>query len=362
MTKPAEALVHNPPIDRGKNMNPKNRQWTLARRPQGMLQEEDFAYRETTIPEAALDQGQVLLQNLWLGFDATQREWLKDQEGYLPPVGVGEVVRASSVARVLRSTNPALPEGALVQGLYGWQDYALAHPGDALPPALLPPGVTPEMALAALGGTALTAYFGLVDVGGIAAGQTVVVSAAGGATGSMAVQIAKLRGARVIGIAGGAAKCVWVRGLGAEDCIDYRNEALAERLRTLCPDGIDIAFDNVGGAHLEAMIACIAPRGRVVLCGQIAGYDAQQPPPGPRNLMNLIYRRARMEGFLMLDYLHRTGEAFAELGPWMASGELRWEADVQEDFHRIPQTLLRLFRGENMGKQLLRIDCQEAQP
>ncbi len=333
-----------------------NRQWILARRPGGHLVEADFHYRETPVPEPDLDSGQVLLQNLWLGFDATQREWLKDQEGYLPPVAVGEVVRASSVARVVRSRNPALPEGALVQGLFGWQDYTLARTDDPIPPSLLPPGVNPEMALAALGGTALTAYFGLVDIGGLGAGKTVVVTAAGGATGSMAVQIARLRGARVVGVAGGAEKCAWVKSLGAEDCIDYRNEDLPQRLAALCPDGIDIAFDNVGGAQLEALIGRIAPRGRVVLCGQIASYDAATPPPGPQNLMNLIYRRARIEGFLMLDFLHRTGEAFAELGPWLASGQLSWNSDVQEGFERIPQTLLRLFRGENLGKQLLRIE------
>jgi len=342
-------------------MPPINRQWVLARRPEGSLQETDFAYRETAVPQPDLDAGEVLLQNLWLGFDATQREWLKDQEGYLPPVGLGEVVRASSVARILRSANPALPEGALVQGLYGWQDYALARPEDPLPPSPLPPGVTPEMALAALGGTALTAYFGLVDVGGITPGKTVVVSAAGGATGSMAVQIARLRGARVIGIAGGSRKCDWVKSLGAEACIDYRTEDLVQRLSSLCPAGVDIAFDNVGGPQLEAMIACIAQGGRVVLCGQIAGYDAATPPAGPRNLMNLIYRRARLEGFLMLDYLHRSTEAFAELGPWLASGQLQWQSDVQEGFERIPRTLLRLFRGENLGKQLLRIDSGNVQ-
>ena len=253
-----------------------NRRWVLARRPVGALRESDFLRHDVTMPEPELGEGEVLLRNLWLGFDATQREWVKDQPGYLPPVGLGDVMRASSVAEVVRSTDPALPEGALVQGLFGWQDYALARADDPIPPALLPSGVTPEMALAALGGTALTAYFGLVDVGGLSAGKTVVVSAAGGATGSMAVQIARLRGARVFGIAGSAGKCAWVRGLGAEDCVDYRSEDLPARLAALCPDGIDIAFDNVGGAHLEAMVGAIAPHGRVVLCGQIAGYDAAE--------------------------------------------------------------------------------------
>jgi NADPH-dependent curcumin reductase CurA len=362
MAKLPSRLVHNPCIKRGKIMGLRNRQWLLARRPAGSLSEQDFEYRETVVAEPDPDAGDVLLQNLWLGFDATQREWVKDQEGYLPPVGVGEVMRASAVAVVVRSANPALPKGTLVQGLFGWQDYVIVRPDDAIPPSPLPAGVSPEMCLAALGGTSLTAYFGLVDVGGLAAGKTVVVSAAGGATGSMAVQIARLRGARVIGIAGGADKCAWVKSLGAEDCIDYHQENLPERLAALCPEGIDIAFDNVGGAQLEAMIGQLAHRGRAVLCGQIAGYDAPEAPPGPRNLMTLIYRCARVEGFLMLDYLHRTHEAFAELGPWLGSGELRWHADVQEGFEHIPRTLLRLFRGENRGKQLLRLDPPKGGP
>ena len=337
----------------------RNRQWRLARRPTGPVKEDDFSFVEEPVPTPVLDRQEVLLQNLWLGFDATQREWIKDQPGYLPPVGVGEVMRASSVARVVRSSDPALPEGALVQGLYGWQDYAIARASDLIPPSILPPGVTPEMALAALGGTALTAWFGLTEVGALSSGKTVVVSAAAGATGSMAVQIATLRGARVIGIAGGPEKCAWVKSLGAEDCIDHRRENIAARLAALCPAGVDIAFDNVGGAQLEAIIASIAEHGRVVLCGQIASYDTDDAPTGPRNLINLVYRRARMEGFLMLDFLHRAPEAFAEIGPWLASGALTWRSDVQEGFMDIPRTLVRLFQGGNTGKQLLRIDHEE---
>ncbi|MFM7785076.1 MAG: zinc-binding dehydrogenase, partial [Planctomycetota bacterium] len=261
----------------------------------------------------------------------------------------------STVAEVILSQNPAQPVGTLVQGLYGWQDFALAGPSDPMPPSPLPPGLPAEMSLAALGATGITAYFGLLETGGLRAGQTVLVSAAAGATGSMAVQIARLHGARVIGIAGGPEKCAWVRELGAEAAIDYKHEDLDARLAALCPQGVDLFFDNVGGAQLEAGIAHIAQGGRIVLCGQIAAYDGASLP-GPRNIMTLIYRRARIEGYLVLDHLARAGEAFQALGGWLASGELRWHADVQEGFDAIPRTLMRLFRGENRGKQILRID------
>jgi hypothetical protein len=332
-----------------------NRQWLLARRPEGALAESDFRYHEAPVPEPDLAAGEALLQTRWLGFDATQRLWVTEQEGYMPPVEIGAVMRASTISEVLRSTNPALPEGSLVQGMYGWQDYAIARPDDPIPPMVLFPGVTPGMALAVFGATGLTAYFGLFETGGLAAGKTVVVSAAAGATGSMVVQIARLSGARVIGIAGGAEKCAWVRDtLGAEAAIDYRAEDLEARLGALCPAGIDVYFDNVGGAQLEAAIEHIAPQGRIVLCGQIAGYDAAAAP-GPRNLMKLIMRRARMEGFLVLDYIPRAAEAMERIGGWLMEGKLAWNEDVQEGFENIPRTLMRLFRGENRGKQMLKL-------
>jgi NADPH-dependent curcumin reductase len=193
-------------------------------------------------------------------------------------------------------------------------------------------------------------------VGGLQAGQTVVVSAAAGATGSAAVQIARLKGARVIGIAGGAEKCNWVCAeLGAEAAIDYRNENVAERLAALCPEGINLYFDNVGGSILEAAIGNMAHHGRIVLCGQISTYDAATPPAGPANLMTLIYRSVRMEGFLMLDFLDRSGEAMVEIGSWLADGSMIARNDIQQGFENIPRTLMRLFRGENRGKQLLKL-------
>jgi hypothetical protein len=336
-------------------MSRTNRQWLLARRPHGALAVSDFRYREAPLPEPDLASGEVLLQNRWLGFDATQRLWVTEAEGYMPPVEIGAVMRGATISEVLRSSNPALPEGSLVQGVYGWQDYAIARTDDPIPPMPLHPGVTPGMALAVLGATGLTAYFGLTGTGALAPGETVLVSAAAGATGSLTVQIARLLGARVVGIAGGAEKCAWVREtLGADAVIDYKHESVDARLAELCPAGVDLYFDNVGGSILESAIARIAPRGRIVLCGQIAGYE-DAAPPGPRNLMTLIMRRARMEGFLVLDYIPRAGEAMERIAGWLMEGKLAWNEDVQEGFDNIPRTLMRLFRGENRGKQMLKI-------
>ncbi|MDB5421553.1 MAG: NADP-dependent oxidoreductase, partial [Brevundimonas sp.] len=219
-------------------------------------------------------------------------------------MALGEPVRGSAAARVVASANPAYPEGALVRGLFSWQDYAIAARRREAPPVLIPDGVTPEEALGVLGGASLTAYIGLKTVGRLKAGETVLISGAAGAVGSMAVQIARLNGARVIGIAGGPEKCRWlVEDYGADAAIDYRNENVAERLATLAPDGINLFFDNVGGETLEAGIAHIARFGRIVLCGAITGYNDATPAPGPRNLMRLISQRAEMRGFILLDHL-----------------------------------------------------------
>lgn len=334
-----------------------NRQWLLRNRPHGALSETDFEYRESAVPQPDIAAGEILVRNLWFGFDASQREWTQDKEGYWPPVALGAVMRSSTVGQVVQSGDPDFPVGCLVQGVDGWQDYTVTHAkAQPLPPTPLPPGIAPATALAVLGATTLTAYFGLTEVGELKPGQTVVVSAAGGATGGAAVQIARLLGARVIGIAGGAAKCAMVCAeYGAEACIDYRHENVRERLAALCPDGIDLYYDNVGGRILEAAIANMAHHGRIVLCGQIASYDTDRPEPGPDNLMTLIYRYVRMEGFLLLAYLHLFGEAMARIGGWVAEGRLHVREDVQEGFENLPRTLMRLYRGENQGKQLLKL-------
>jgi len=330
-----------------------NRQWRLAARPQGMVGDEHFRWMEEPAPEVTAD-GQVLVRTLYLSCDPTQRGWMA-RDTYLPAVRIGEVMRSFGVGRVVESRHPNYLEGELVQGLLGWQDYALLD-GDSARLSVVPEGVPIPIAMSALGITGLTAYFGLLEIGRPEAGETVVVSGAAGATGSVVGQIARLKGCRVVGIAGGPEKCRWLVDEARFDAaIDYRREDVAARLGELCPGGIDVYFDNVGGEILDAALARLAFKGRVVLCGAIADYNRSELGPGPRHYLNLLLQRGRMEGFIILDYLDRAGEAIAELGPWVASGEIRVEVDIQEGLENAPRTLRRLFTGANRGKQLLKV-------
>lgn len=331
-----------------------NRQWVLKERPQGMVAVDHFECVEAPMP--APGDGEVLVRNLYVAFEPAMRGWLDDVPSYLPPVQIGEPMRASAVAEVVESRDPALPVGTLVQGMFGWQEFAVAGPSSLLPPIALPEGTPPTMPLSVFGATSFTAYFGLLDVGKPVAGETVVVSGAAGATGSMVVQLAKLKGCRVIGIAGGEEKCNWLKeSCDADETIDYKHEDISAKLAEYCPDGVNLFFDNVGGDMLEAVIQRMADHGRIVLCGQIAAYNEAQPTPGPRNLFLLITRRIRMEGFIVIDFMERFGEATEALTAWMMDGKLQWREDIQEGFDNIPQTFLRLFSGENQGKQLLKL-------
>ena len=333
-----------------------NRQWILKERPTAMVGPEHFELRESPMPVPDLDRGEVLLKTLQIGFDPAQRGWIIDEPSYLPPVGLGEVMRASTVGQVVESANPELPVGTLVQGLAGWQEYAVGSPDDLIPPRALPEGLTPGMALSVFGTTSLTAYFGLLDVAEPVAGDTVLVSGAAGATGSVVAQIARIKGCRVIGIAGGPEKCAWLRdSCGIDELIDYKSENIAERLHEMCPLGINVFFDNVGGSTLEAAIGEMADFGRISLCGGISGYNDAEPAPGPRNLMILVQRRIRMQGFIVIDYMARFEEAMTELAGWVMDGKIAWREDVQEGFENIPATFQRLFRGENQGKQMLKL-------
>ncbi|MRI34684.1 NADP-dependent oxidoreductase [Endozoicomonas sp. OPT23] len=331
-----------------------NRQWLLKTRPSGMVSQDNFEYAECAIPEPDLQSGQVLLQNLYLSFDPAMRGWMDDEPSYLPPVQIGEVMRASSVAKVIRSDNRSWPEGSLVQGMFGWQDYAVAGPNDLVPPTAVAEGIPPTTVLSVFGGSSLTAYFGMMDVGRPQPGETVLVSGAAGAVGSVVVQLAKLKGCRVIAIAGTDEKCQWLKDeCGADEAINYKTRNIHQCLSELCPSGVDIFFDNVGGETLEQAIEHMADFGRIVLCGQISEYNAEQPQPGPANLKYLITRRIKMQGFIMLDYLDRVEEAAGKLGEWVMSGKIKYREDIQEGFDQIPATLERLFQGENKGKQLL---------
>jgi NADPH-dependent curcumin reductase CurA len=333
-----------------------NRQWLLKERPVGMVGPEHFELVDSPMPQVDLDAGQVLIKTLMLGFDPAMRGWLMDERSYLPPVAIGAPMRATGVGQVVESSNPALPKGALLQGLLNWQEYSVGDLAAPIPPRPLSTGVTPTLALGVFGSTSLTAYFGLLDVGQPRSGETVLVSGAAGATGSVVAQIARLKGCRVVGIAGGAEKCQWLLDACKLDAvIDYKNEDLTAQIGKLCPDGVDVFFDNVGGDTLEAGISHMADFGRIVLCGAIAGYNDETPAPGPRNLMILITRRIRMQGFIVIDYLTRAEEAYTALAEWVSAGEIAWRDDIQEGFENIPATLQRLFDGRNTGKQLLKL-------
>jgi NADPH-dependent curcumin reductase CurA len=330
-----------------------NRQWTLARRPQGAVGAEDFHLVEGPVP--APSDGEVLVRNHLLSCDPTQRGWMA-ADTYLPAVRIGEVMRSIAGGTVVESRHPGLRPGQLVTGMFGWQDWAIARPGTASAPSAVPPGVPLETALSILGLTGITAYFGLLEIGRPQPGETVVVSGAAGATGSAVGQIARLKGCRVVGIAGGPEKCrLLTEELGFDAAIDYRAEDVAARLKALCPKGVDVFFDNVGGEILDAALARLALRGRVVLCGAISRYADDTLAPGPSNYLNLLTRRGRMEGFIVIDYMPRAGEAIGALAAWLREGKLKDRVDVQDGFEQAPAALARLFTGQNRGKQLVKI-------
>ncbi len=331
-----------------------NRQWRLLRRPVGMVTAADFTHDEQPIPRPG--DGEALVRTLYVSFDPAMRAFLHDRPSYVPPQPIGEVMRAGAIGQVVESRTAALAPGDFVLGSFGWQEYALASGSGPLGAMKVTPTRPLTDYMSALGGTGLTAYFGLLDVGRITAGETVLISGAAGATGSSAMQIAKIKGCRTIGIAGGAAKCRWlVDELGADGAIDYKNESLPRRLSELCPNGVHVYFDNVGGSTLEAAIGATMRQGRIVLCGMISGYNDAVPTPGPSNLFELVARSIRMEGFLAYDFATKFEEARRELESWMAAGTLKAHVDVQEGFENIPTTFLRIFTGANVGKQLLKI-------
>ncbi len=337
--------------------NRMNGQWRLKSRPEGMVKETDFEYVEE--PVKNLGDNEFLIRNLYFAFEPAMRGWLNDVKSYVPPVQLGEVMRAGTVGQVVESNNANFAPGDFVQGQLGWQEYAVTNGAMGMLGGVskIPAGIPPYLVLSALGGTGLTAYFGLLDVGKPNEGDVVVVSGAAGATGSVAGQIARIKGAsKVVGIAGGAEKCAWLTDeLGFDSAIDYKSEDVQERLKEECPEGIDVFFDNVGGDILDAALMNMAQNGRIVLCGGISQYNESELPSGPRNYMQLVIRRCTMQGFIVIDYLHKAGEAVEELSGWIESGELKHREDIQEGIENTPKTFLRLFEGKNLGKQLLKI-------
>jgi NADPH-dependent curcumin reductase CurA len=331
----------------------KNRQWILKARPAGKLTGEEFLWSETPISQ--LSDGEVLIRTLWLSIDPAQRIWMA-RDSYKPAVPLGDVMQSFAVGQVLESRLPDFKRGDLVRGEFGWQDYAVTDGKSFGGMQKVPPGVAPNLALGLFGLNGLTAYIGITEVGKINAGETVVVSGAAGATGSVAGQIAKLKGCRVIGTAGGKEKCDWlVNEAHFDAAIDYKSEEVGSRLSELCPTGIDVFFDNVGGEVLNEVLARINIHARIVLSGSISKSDAAAPQPGPANYSNLVARRAQMVGFTGLDYPARVPEAFEALARWLRDGSLVHREDVAYGLENAPKALLRLFAGENFGKQLVKV-------
>jgi NADPH-dependent curcumin reductase CurA len=329
-----------------------NRKIVLVKRPVGEVTPDCLALREEPAP--APQEGEALVRNLYLSLDPTQQGWMK-YDTYMPAIPLGEVVRSGGVGEVVESRSPLYTKGQLVSGLVGWQEWSIADGGGRRMQAV-PPGISPEDAVSVFGITGLTAYFGLLDVGKPKAGETLVVSGAAGATGSVVGQIGKIVGCRVVGIAGGPAKCRWlVDELGFDAAIDYKREDVGAALAAACPNGIDVYFDNVGGEILDAVLLRINRGARIALCGAISTYTHEEPPPGPRHLIQLVVKHGVMEGFLVLDYAARFGEGIAALAKWKAEGRLRSRVDVVDGIEHTPAAFQRLFSGGNTGKLLVRV-------
>lgn len=330
-----------------------NRKWVLQARPQGMPRRDDFELREEALPQPG--DGQFVVRNLYLSCDPAQRSWLA-RDTYVPKIAIGETMRAGAAGQVVASRHAQFKEGDIVFGMFGWQDYALSDGRGFVDVSKLPPGVPIPLCLSALGLTGLTAYYGMVEVAAVQAGQNVLVSGAAGATGSVAAQIARIRGARVVGIAGGPKKCAFLTGeLGLDGAIDYRDGPLAPKLKALFPKGVDVFFDNVGGAALDTVLLHLAPRARVVMCGAISVYNDLDNTPPLKNHNRLMVVRARVEGILVTDYAAQFPAAGAQLGRWLAEGRLQSPVDIVEGLERAPEALVRLFTGDNVGKQLVRL-------
>jgi NADPH-dependent curcumin reductase len=335
-------------------VSPENRRLLLAKRPEGMVDESTIRLDTASAPEPG--PGEALARVRWLSIDPTIRTWMDDRPGYLPPIGVGEVVRGAGIAEVVETKSERYTVGDRVFGMTGWQDYTLVGGGEG-PMQVVPDGIESGAALNIFGINGMTAWFGLLEVGALRDGDTVVVSGAAGATGSLVGQIARLKGAgKVVGIAGSDEKCAWVTDtLGFDAAVNYRSENVAAALHRHCPRGIDLYFDNVGGEILNICLGQLAMRGRVVLCGAISLYNATELPPGPANLVNLIPRRGRMEGFIILDYVERFPAAQLELAGWVTAGRISHAEHVVHGLERAPEALNMLFTGANTGKVLVEL-------
>jgi hypothetical protein len=326
------------------------RAWHLKSRPNGMPTLENFELKDVDLP--ALGEGQVRVRNRWLSVDPYMRGRMNDVKSYVPPFQVGEPLEGGAIGEVVESRADGIKAGDLVQHMAGWRDEAVvpSRMAQKLPDL----GAPPERFLGVLGVTGVTAYFGLLDAAQARAGDIVFVSAAAGAVGSVAVQIAKAKGMTVIGSAGGSDKCDFVRSLGADQVIDYKAGPILKSLAAVAPEGIDVYFDNVGGDHLDAALALARNNARFAICGMIEGYNSAEPTK-LRFIMRVIAARIRMQGFIVFDYFPRMAEFYAEMAPWVANGTVKSRETMVDGLEHTPEAFLGLFSGENIGKMLVRL-------
>ncbi|MEZ0364845.1 NADP-dependent oxidoreductase [Mycobacterium sp. pUA109] len=331
-----------------------NAGWVLRRRPHGAIQSADLELIES--PLAALGDDQILVRNVYLSIDPTNRVWMSDREQYLPPVGVGEVVRGITVGVVEDSTSSRFAPGdTVLLGDGGWQRYSMSDAAAATR-IRRRDGIPLTASLSVLGTTGLTAYTGLLDICRPHPGETLVVSAAAGAVGSIVGQIGKIMGCRVVGIAGGPEKCRWiVEELGFDGAVDYTSEDVGDALDRLCPDGIDMDFENVGGAIMDAVYARMNRHGRMAVCGLISSYNSNGPMAGPTDFGRVLMQRLTIQGFVVLDHFDRARDAYADLASWIQAGRLRWKDYVLDGIEAAPEALSLLFTGKHDGKIMVRI-------
>ncbi len=336
-----------------------NHQVRLASRPVGLPTRANWSFTQEPVTEPA--DGGVTLQTLALSLDPAMRGWMNDGKSYIPPVGINEVMRAIGVARVVASKNPAFAVGDVVMATMGAQEYITLDAAGAKRAGLakIDPRIgSPNQWLNVLGMPGMTGYFGLMDIGQPQAGETVVVSGAAGAVGQTVGQLAKIKGCKVVGIAGGAAKCEWVvKELGFDACIDYKASPSSVRdgLKAHCPDGVDIYFDNVGGDILDHVLAKIRRNARIIICGAISQYNNTTPIQGPKNYLSLLVNRGMMKGMVVFDYTERFPLAIAEMAGYLKDGRMKSKEDVVTGLDTFPETLLKLFNGENFGKLVLKV-------
>uniref|UniRef100_UPI003F49A743 NADP-dependent oxidoreductase n=1 Tax=Cupriavidus necator TaxID=106590 RepID=UPI003F49A743 len=337
-------------------MKTMNRRWILSQRPVGDIGDNDLQLVEAPLPRP--EDGEILVRNIYLMVAPTNRVWMSEIDQYMAPVALGEVMRGVTMGVVIESHHPDFRPGDIVEGGMAWEEYSVTRTARRVPVEY---GLPLHAYASVLGNSGMTAYFGMLDIARPKAGETIVVSAAAGGVGSIAGQIGKILGCRVVGVAGGQGKCQLVRDeFGLDTCVDYKGGNLLADLRDACPDGIDVDFENVGGDTMDAVLALINPGARIALCGMISTYNASGDWWSPKMFRNVIMKRARIEGFLIADYRSRFHEAVAVMAKWVSDGQLKYRVDIVDGIEQAPAALNRLFTGKNIGKQLVRLAPESA--